>query len=100
VLAQKQQDGQPLRVHLDVIERKTRKPHKLLSGRVPLKKEAEYLWSWWLALKLESGGQTITGRVMQDWQWLTGNRLNMLERQVIQALEAQWRNPPESIDDD
>lgn len=37
---------------------------------------------------------------MQDWQWLTGNRLNMHERRVIMALEAQWRNPPETVDDD
>jgi hypothetical protein len=89
-----------LRVHLDVIERKTRQPHKLLSGRVPLDRRAEYLWLWWLELKNEAGGQGITGRTMQDWQWLTGNRLNMAERRVIMALEAQWRNPPASINDD
>jgi len=51
-------------------------------------------------MKSEAGGQGITARVMQDWQWLTGNRLNMMERKVIMALEAQWRMPPESSEHD
>jgi hypothetical protein len=100
LLSQKQEDGNPLRVHIEVIERKTKKPHKYLSGRRPLNPKAMYLWAWWLEMKAEAGGQSITGRVMQDWQWLTGSRINMLERKVIAALEAQWRNPPEHAEDD
>jgi hypothetical protein len=34
---------------------------------------------------------TVNARAMQDWQWLTGNRLNMSERKIIQLLENQWR---------
>jgi hypothetical protein len=83
-----------------VIERKTKAPHRLLSGRKPLNPKAVYLWQWWLEMRLEAGQQPVTARVMREWQWMTGNRLNMCERQVISALETQWRNPPETVYDD
>lgn len=93
-MSEKQDDGQPLRTHLAVIERKSGQPHRLLSGRKPLMERAQYLWAWWMEMRLEAGPQQpITARTMQDWQWLTGNRLNMRERRAIMALEAHWRNP-------
>jgi hypothetical protein len=76
------------------LEGKTKKPHELLSARRPLRKEALYLWNWWLEIRAEQGPQGIVNaRAMQDWEWLTGNRLNILERRIIQALESTWRSP-------
>jgi len=65
----------------------------MLSGRKPLRDDAQYLWGWWLEMRAEQGASGIVNaKAMQDWQWLTGNRLNMKERKIIQTLESTWRN--------
>jgi len=65
----------------------------MLSGRPPLRKDASYLWGWWLEMRAEQGPSGfVNSKAMQDWQWLTGNRLNMRERKIIQTLESTWRN--------
>jgi len=92
-LSERQGDGATLRQHLISLEGKTRKPHEMLSGRKPLRSDAQYLWGWWLEMRSDQGAQgSVNSKSMQDWQWLTGNRLNMKERKIIQTLEATWRN--------
>jgi hypothetical protein len=91
VLSEKQDDGHTLRVHLEAIERKQKMPHALLSGRKPLMQKARYLWHWWLEMRSNAGSDSVTAATMQDWQWLTGNRLNMYERRIIATLESHWR---------
>lgn len=91
-MSEPQGDGASLRQHLISLEAKTRQPHELLSGRQPLRKDASYLWGWWLEMRAEQGAQgSVNARSMQEWQWLTGNRLNMRERKIIQILEFTWR---------
>ena len=86
------EDGCTLRDHLTALERKTGTSHELLSGRAPLKQEARYLWQFWCEMRNDQGyNGSVNSRSMQDWQWLTGNRLNMSERKIIQLLENQWR---------
>jgi hypothetical protein len=91
-LSEPQGDGATLRQHLISLEAKTRKPHEMFSGRKPLRSDAQYLWGWWLEMRSDQGAQgSVNSRSMQDWQWLTGNRLDMKERKIIQILENQWR---------
>jgi hypothetical protein len=93
-LQEVQGDGATLRQHLIALERATKKPHEHLTGRKPLKDSAKYLWQWFVELRREAGGSAITAKVMQDWQWLTGNRLNMYERRIIGAIDHHWRHAP------
>lgn len=87
-----QSDNCTLRDHLVSLEKKTGMPHEALSGRAPLMDEAKYLWQWWREMRHDQGASGgVNARAMQDWQWLTGNRLNMAERRIIQTLESHWR---------
>jgi len=63
----------------------------MLSGRKPLNDAGKHLWQWFIAMRREAGSGPINARVMQDWQWLTGNRLNMIERRIIGEIETLWR---------
>ena len=92
ILNEALEDGCTLRDHLSALERKTGITHELLSGREPLRQDARYIWSCWCQMRNDQGyAGSVNARAMQDWQWLTGNRLNMAERKIIQSLENQWR---------
>jgi hypothetical protein len=85
-LSEPQDDGQPLRVHYDSLERQT---GKKLYDRVECPELAVHVWDWFLELHSEfrDENKRLRYREILDWQHMTGNRLEPWELQAIRALD-------------
>lgn len=56
---------------------------------------AGHVWGWFLELHQERGSNgmeanRITSTAMKDWQWASGNMLELWERKAIKAIDNAW----------
>lgn len=86
-------DGNPLRVHLEIIYKQTGVMPQLLADAPGLPQEAEHLWHYYCDLLRESEGKRITASLVQNWQWFTGNALDLWERKAIRLLDIARTSP-------
>lgn len=90
-----QEDGKPLRDHLNSLWRQTGVQPQLLEEAPALPPLVSHLWEWFLDLcnERENNGMAISrisSRAIRDWCWASGNQTEVWERKALRRLDAAW----------
>lgn len=94
MLAEKQDDGNSLRVHLECVYAQTGFLPEQLAAQPSLPQLVSHIWVWFLDMccdrvsGMEAGRLTAT--IMKDWCWATGNELELWERKAIRQVDEAW----------
>ena len=94
-LGARQEDGQPLRVHLENLFRQKGVMPKLLEEAPDCPEMGEYLWDWFIEMHADrrsgvNGAERFSAADMLDWCWASGNTLELWERKALRLIDSAW----------
>ena len=90
MLAEKQDDGVSLRIHLENISKKTGVVHEILANAPKLPTLTGYLWNYYVQIRSELKDSPLTAQAVRDFCWFAGVELDLFERAVLKRIEAEY----------
>lgn len=90
-LSEPQDDGIPLRVHLDSISRQTGVRHEMLENAPRIPELLAHVWRYYCEIRAQNKGkEPITAQSVRDFCWFHGVELTLFERAAFKRLDVEY----------